>query len=261
MSKAPTYTAAGAIALGVLVAAAGFSVVRAEVAKPDGGARYNCSPLRHQRQCVYIQNGYGSSWALTADSDNNGVEANVVNGTAFHATSVRGGGVQVESNSYDAPVLAATSHNAYTNLFQAHNAKTGGICLIDMNANLTCSGNITGASTIIRHRNSSGQQVRAYAAESATATIEDVGTARMVGGVANVRIDPAFASVIDHKWYYVFVTPLGDTRGLYVSVKTPAAFQVREIERGRSTLEFDYRIVAYPLDANGDRLPITSNEH
>jgi hypothetical protein len=68
----------------------------------------------------------------------------------------------------------------------------------------------------------------------------------MVGGVANVAIDPAFAAVMDHKWYYVFLTPLGDTRGLYVSAKAPSAFQVRESEGGRSRLEFDYRIVAGP---------------
>jgi hypothetical protein len=60
---------------------------------------------------------------------------------------------------------------------------------------------------------------------------------------------------MDRKWYYVFLTPLGDTRGLYVSIKTPTAFQVREVEHGRSSLEFDYRIVAHPLDADNDRLP------
>ena len=75
----------------------------------------------------------------------------------------------------------------------------------------------------------------------------------MVGGVANVRIDPAFASVTDHKWYYVFITPLGDTLGLYVSTKSTSASQVRETEHGRSTLEFDYRIVAHPFDAKNDR--------
>jgi hypothetical protein len=98
--------------------------------------------------------------------------------------------------------------------------------------------------------------VLAYATESATATIEDVGTGRMVGGVANVSIDPAFASVMDGKWYYVFLTPLGDTRGLYVSEKAAASFQVRESEGGRSRLAFDYRIVAHPLDAKNDRLPL-----
>ena len=107
----------------------------------------------------------------------------------------------------------------------------------------------------VRHRTSEGRQVLAYAAEFASDTIEDVGTARTSGGVANVQIDPTFASIMDRKWYYVFLTPLGDTRGLYVSLKTASGFQVRENERGRSNVEFDYRIVAHPLDATHDRLP------
>ena len=95
-----------------------------------------------------------------------------------------------------------------------------------------------------------------YASESSPAqTVEDVGTGRMSDGIANVRIDPAFASVTDHRWYYVFLTPLGDTRGLYVSMKTASGFRVRENERGRSNVEFDYRIVAHPLDAKYERLP------
>lgn len=81
----------------------------------------------------------------------------------------------------------------------------------------------------------------------------------MTGGLANVTIDPAFASVMDRRWYYVFLTPLGDTRGLYVSQKTATAFQVRESEGGRSRLEFDYRTVAHPLDAKNDRLPEHEN--
>jgi hypothetical protein len=79
----------------------------------------------------------------------------------------------------------------------------------------------------------------------------------MVGGVANVAIDRAFVSTIDRNSpYHVFLTPMGDTRGLYVSVKTPSGFEVREAQGGRSTVSFDYRIVARPLDANGDRLPL-----
>jgi len=48
---------------------------------------------------------------------------------------------------------------------------------------------------------------------------------------------------------------LGDTRGLYVSVKAPSGFQVRETEGGHSSLGFDYRIVAHPADAGKGRLP------
>jgi hypothetical protein len=158
------------------------------------------------------------------------------------------------SNLYEALEAKADSSNTY--IFEGYNASTDGLCTIDYDATLACTGGSVVKNVRTRHRNANGQHVLAYAAESATATIEDVGTARMVGGVAKVAIDPAFASVMDRKWYYVFLTPLGDTRGLYVSMKTASAFEVRETERGRSSLEFDYRIVAHPLDAKDDRLPL-----
>jgi hypothetical protein len=138
----------------------------------------------------------------------------------------------------------------------AGDSSKGGWCHIDALGNLTCKGTVIGYGTLrSRHRTESGRHVLTYASESATATVEDVGTARLTSGTANVQIEPAFASVIDHKWYYVFLTPMGDTRGLYVSMKTASGFQVRENQRGRSNVEFDYRIVAHPLDAKDDRLP------
>ena len=205
------------------------------------------------------QGVYGTS------SSNNGVEGHStgsggsgVAGIQRGTSSGSGDGVYSESadttNFYEALEAKADSSNTY--IFEGFNASTNGLCTIDYNATLACTGGTVVKSVRTRLTNANGQHVLAYAAESATATIDDVGTARMVGGVANVTIDPAFASVMDRRWYYVFLTPLGDTRGLYVSEKTPTAFQVRESEGGRSRLEFDYRIVAHPLDAKNDRLPL-----
>jgi hypothetical protein len=53
--------------------------------------------------------------------------------------------------------------------------------------------------------------------------------------------------------YRVFVTPEGDSKGLYVA-KAAGGFFVREQQGGRSTLPFDYRIVAKPREENGTRL-------
>ena len=57
----------------------------------------------------------------------------------------------------------------------------------------------------------------------------------------------------------MFLTPLGDTRGLYVSAKSPRSFTVRETQGGRATLAFDYRIVARPADAKAGRLPAAAD--
>ena len=153
--------------------------------------------------------------------------------------------------------IYAQGDSANTYIFEGFNTATGGYCHIDENGNLACSGSEDVKAVRTRHVNSGGQHVLAYAAESASAILDDVGTGRMVGGIAHVVIDRAFGSVIDRNSpYHVFLTPMGDTRGLYVSAKAPSGFEVRETQGGRSTLSFDYRIVARPLDAKDDRLPI-----
>jgi hypothetical protein len=159
------------------------------------------------------------------------------------------------------PVIYGQGDTASTNLLDVRdNADGGSSCVIDPEADLLCSGVTEAKAVRARHLTSSGQHVLAYAAESASATLDDVGTAHMVDGVANVPIDRAFASTIDrNSAYHVFITPLGESRGwLYVASKTPAGFQVREAQSGRSTLSFDYRIVAHPIDAKNDRLPLAA---
>jgi hypothetical protein len=170
-----------------------------------------------------------------------------------------GGAMGVTGESSNGGVaLVAFSDDTSTDIFAGSDSANNDYCIIDPKANLKCTGKITGKKSLrVQHRNSGGQQVLAYASESASPTIEDVGTARMFGGVANVPIDSAFASVMNrNSQYYVFLTPLADTRGLYVSAKTPSGFQVREIEGGRSRLDFDYRIVAHPVDVANERLPL-----
>jgi len=206
------------------------------------------------------QGVYGTS------SSGNGVEghstgsgASGVAGIQPGKSSGSGDGVYSESadttNLYEALEAKADSSNTY--IFEGFNASTNGLCTIDYNAALACTGGADFKTVRTRHQNSAGEHVLAYASESASATIDDVGTARMVGGVANVAIDRAFAATIDHhNPYYVFLTPMGDTRGLYVSAKTPSGFLVREAQNGHSTVSFDYRIVARPLDAKNDRLPL-----
>jgi len=172
-----------------------------------------------------------------------------------------GDGVYAESadttNMYEALEAKADSANTY--IFEGYNASTNALCTIDYDAALACTGGAVVKNVRTRHLNNTGRQVLAYASESASATIEDVGTGRMVAGIANVPLSRDFASTIDASTpYHVFLTPMGDTHGLYVSVKTPAGFQVRESQGGRSTVTFDYRIIARPLDAQNDRLPQAS---
>jgi len=102
--------------------------------------------------------------------------------------------------------------------------------------------------TTMASRTLGGSSLATYASKQSIPTIEDTGSAVLTAGAAIVRIDPAFASTLEPTAnYHVFLTPNGDSRGLYVAQKTLAGFVVRENRAGRSTLAFDYRIVATPL--------------
>jgi hypothetical protein len=203
---------------------------------------------------TYASGVYGTTtnargYGVFGDSSSSGSGRGVVGqdegaGAGVYAISVGGIALYASAGTSSAMIFDGTSGN-------------GSYCQIDFSANLVCTGQITGGHSLeTRHRTSTGHHVLTYSSESTTASIEDVGTARISGGVGNVQLEPRFASTIDRNGaYYVFLTPLGDTHGLYVSMKTPTGFQVRESQGGRSTVGFDYRIVAHPADAGNARLP------
>jgi hypothetical protein len=87
--------------------------------------------------------------------------------------------------------------------------------------------------------------VETYAMQSPENWMEDFGSGSVVNGHATVSIDPAFAEMVSgDASYKVFLTPNGDSKGLYVTAKTANGFEVRESSGGTSSLSFDYRIVA-----------------
>lgn len=98
-----------------------------------------------------------------------------------------------------------------------------------------------------------GSQRLLYCMESPESWFEDFGTARLVRGRAVVRLDRGFAAVVRRGALHVFLTPEGDCRGLYVRRKSAAGFEVRELQRGTSTLRFTYRVVARRRDVDAPR--------
>ena len=92
-----------------------------------------------------------------------------------------------------------------------------------------------------------------YAMESPESWFEDFGMARLVRGRARVRLDRHFAAVVRLNEYHVFLTPEGDSRGLYVGRKTRQGFEVREQGGGSATLKFSYRVVARRKDVDAAR--------
>lgn len=131
---------------------------------------------------------------------------------------------------------------------------------LDCGGNLTVLGTIMSQSAMVDTKTVDGRDVAAYQARQTQATIEDFGEGQIVDGIGTVRLNADFASTIDRRSsYLVFITPEGDSRGLYVEHKTGAGFEVRESQGGRSTISFSYRIVARPMGADGNRLPAVSD--
>jgi hypothetical protein len=83
--------------------------------------------------------------------------------------------------------------------------------------------------------------------ESPESWLEDFGRADLAHGQAKVALEAAFATVVHTDDYHVFLSPEGETNGLYVSSRNTAGFEVREQQRGTSNASFSYRIVARRL--------------
>lgn len=133
---------------------------------------------------------------------------------------------------------------------------SGDVASLDCAGNLIIAGSLVqGGSPLLKVNTPSGP-VATYASRSTRPAIEDDGEAQMVNGFAQVAIDRAFSATINRGVsYLVFITPDGPNQGLYVANKTPGGFTVRENGNGRSSLTFDYRIVAAPADTPMRRLP------
>jgi hypothetical protein len=129
--------------------------------------------------------------------------------------------------------------------------------------NLRLSGTLTTSKggPYVRTAASNGTVMREYTARTTAPDVEDVGEAQLANGHAYVPLDPRLAGSIDRRTpYYVFVTAEGDCNGLFVTQKGPAGFVVREMRGGRSSLAFQYRLVAKPADDDGKRLEALAPE-
>lgn len=163
-----------------------------------------------------------------------------------------GEGVVAESQASQAEALAAANFSGGP-LFRAY-AGSAEMLDLDNGGNMVLEGSLTqNGNPKSVTRTSGADDVVMYSPTQSVATVEDLGEARLSLGQAYVRLDPRFASTMNQAHpYLVFITPQGDTAGLYVSQKSSAGFIVRE-HGGQSNIAFDYRIVAEPYAAQGPR--------
>jgi hypothetical protein len=117
----------------------------------------------------------------------------------------------------------------------------GGQCLIDVSGNLGC----TGAKSAVVPVDGGARKVALYAVGSPENWFEDAGSGQLSNGSAVISLESTFAQTVNTEMgYHVFLTPKGDSEGLYVSNETPMGFEVHELRHGHSSIAFDYRIMA-----------------
>jgi len=155
------------------------------------------------------------------------------------------------NNALDVPALAATndSTNRLSIVFQTF--ANFGECIIDVSGNLNCSGGVSG----VVSTNGGTRKVALYAMQSPENWFEDAGSGQLVNGFVRVELDPTFAQTVNAAaGYHVFLTPKGDSEGLYVTNEMSQGFEVHEQRGGHSNIAFDYRIMAKRLGYENLRL-------
>ncbi len=134
-----------------------------------------------------------------------------------------------ETDSHIAPVILT------------HNSEYHGQCIMDVSGNLSC----TGSKSAVVPVDGGSRKVALYAVEAPENWFEDFGSGELSGGAAVITLEPVFAQTINSGVeYHVFLTPTADCKGLYVANKTATSFEVRELASGKSSVGFEYRIVA-----------------
>jgi hypothetical protein len=170
--------------------------------------------------------------------------------TAVYAQNINGNGANVDGSNIG--LISRAPGQGYPLVLINHDGND--VFNVDGSGDVYYKGTLTHVSATV-----GGGTARSFSSNSTQPLVEDTGTAQLVGGAAVVRLDPAFAASIEsNAAYRVFVTPNGDTRGLFVAAKTATSFVVRESQAGRSTVTFDYRIVATTLGASGQHMTILS---
>ena len=95
-----------------------------------------------------------------------------------------------------------------------------------------------------------------YCQESSEVWFEDFGEGQLLGGLAQVNLDPLFLETVtinDQNPLKVFIQLNDDCNGVYVQ-RQAAGFKVMELRRGNSNASFTYRVVAKRKGFENERL-------
>jgi hypothetical protein len=194
-----------------------------------------------------LYSSQGASFAGTSSAGVWGDDTNSTGaGSGVLATADSDTALMAVNNSAN-PTMEVTNNTKATHdpVFETYSPNAGYSparnCVIDTSANLECSGLVEGQVT----PDVDGTVRAMYAMQSPEIWFEDFGSATLQNGSAHVSLEPVFGGTVNSAVeYHVFLTPKGECEGLYIANEGPDGFDVRELRHGKSSVAFDYRIVA-----------------
>jgi hypothetical protein len=184
----------------------------------------------------------GSTAGLIVSSDND-YAAEMANDSASLPT------LYLDNEGGGGTTYVAAPHAQIASVLRAEGR--GGVCGMNGAGDISCTGQMKSLNAV----DGGGRQVETYAVESSENWFEDFGSSKLVNGAATVTIDSTFAGTVNTDVsYHVYLTPNGDSKGLYVTNKGAGSFEVHESGGGSSSIAFDYRIVAKRRGHEAERL-------
>ncbi|HEY7981702.1 MAG TPA: hypothetical protein VID19_09495 [Candidatus Eremiobacteraceae bacterium] len=255
---AGTSTSGVGVTGGGVVGVSGSGSAQSIVAYGQGGELYQGVSNSFADVFDVADNGSVSATSLSATGE-------IIGGTAstFHIGVVGYGpvyGVFGSATNTPAGGAGVGAQSTDGNIFVGYNSSSQ-VYSVDQNGNVIISGQIYTSgfcsAGCAKTGDESGRHIVSFTPAESEQTTEDFGSGQLRDGVARVQIASDFANTIDkHANYMVFLSPEGDTRGLFVTDKTPNSFVVHENQGGRATVSFSYRIVAKPYGVAQQRLPM-----
>jgi len=208
---------------------------------------------------------------------NNGVNGQSTSGKGVYGRSTSGSGVEgFSSSSYGVAAYSSSSiavfgsstnfavqgnttgrigvYGSATSGNAVYGISTGGGQAAQFDGTVTVNGSFsaTGIKSAIV-KDSAGDYRRFYCLESPESFFEDFGRGQTSGGSASIALDSAFASMVNTSDYFVFLTEVGSSSGLYVASQSSSGFVVAT-SGGNPSATFNYRVVAHRSDVNAPRL-------
>jgi hypothetical protein len=198
-----------------------------------------------QGSSTVLHGVYGSASAASSS----GVFGNCTSASGSGVSGSSGPGIGVFATSTSSVGLFAISSSSTAVVGRTTTGKAAEFFgNVEITGDFTASGMKSAAVRV-----ADGSVRRMYCLESPVSYFEDMGTGQVTNGSGSVTLDPMFVSTVSTDDYFVYLTPDGDCRGLYVESKSAGGFSVKELMGGTSTVTFSWRVVAKRTGITNER--------